>query len=70
MPRKYRPTGLIKGGYGFLFCRKSRSLEVTNLHTFMKVHFVAPDQMVNRFDLRLWAEGFLAAKDKGWGVIV
>jgi hypothetical protein len=31
---------------------------------------VAPESMVNTFDLRLWVDGFLAGKDKGWGAIL
>lgn len=70
MTRKYRPKGIIKGGYGFLFCRKSRWITVMNMRTLLKVQIVAPESMVNTFDLRLWVDGFLAGKDKGWGAIL
>ena len=70
MGKKYKPTAIIKGGYGFLFCRKSHSIQVMNMRTFNKVYYTAPDFMINRFDLRIWVYGFLAAKDNGWGEIL
>lgn len=61
-------TGIIYNGYGFI--QKDDSVRVLNLMTMNSCEFPKPRTMINDHDLKLFAAGFVAGKDKGWGAVI
>lgn len=61
-------TGIIYNGYGFI--QKADSVQVLNLMTMNSFEFPKPHNMINDHDLKLFAAGYVAGKDKGWGALV
>ncbi len=61
-------AGIIYNGYGFI--QKDDSVQIMNLMTLDSCHFPKPHNMVNDHDLKLFAAGYVAGKDKGWGAVI
>lgn len=69
---KKKPKGVIRSGYGFLLRHnKDQTLiQITNMTNFRVMYVVAPEGVVNTYDLRIFAAGFAAGKDNGWASVV
>lgn len=61
-------TGIIYNGYGFI--EQDESIRVMNLMTLASCDFPKPRPMINDDDLKLFAAGFAAGRDKGWGSVI
>lgn len=73
MSAKHTPgklKGIMRGGYGFLLERSPRRVTVMNMGTLKKVCLMAPANVINNYDLSIFADGFLAGRDTGWGEII
>ena len=68
---KPRLFGFLKGGYSFAIGGGTGNIQVMNMKTMVKVHYTKPANVVNMYDLRIWADGWIAGHNKdGWGSIV
>lgn len=67
---KKKPKGVIRGGYGFMFSQSRKTIAVTNLKTFQTMHVGRPYNVVNLYDLKIFAAGFAVAKDPGWAQVI
>lgn len=71
MSKKTKPKGFIKGGYGFMIAKGRRSILVMNMTTLVKVYYGKPQSVISTYDLKIWADGWLAGHNKnGWGTLL
>lgn len=70
MKKNKRAVGFYQEGYWFVLSYHTNYLSVFNQEKDIKVNFVRPASVVNLYDLRIWANGFLAGHGKGWVTLI
>lgn len=57
---KKKLKGIIRGRHGFILKTSPRRVTVVDMFTYGESTYKVPTDVVNTYDLRVWASGYLA----------